>query len=129
MSSANSRHDLLDSAQRRFDRWRAKRKRGSRIPRALWDTAVAAALDHGVSKTAQSLRVEYYALQRRVEDATAAVTNGAAFVEVDVVPQVNVTEGVVQLEDAKGRRMRVELRGGAIASLSDVATALWKASR
>ena len=57
----------LERIRRRFDRWRRTRKGRSRIPEPLWASAVKAAGQYGVNKTAQALRLDYYALKKRVE--------------------------------------------------------------
>ncbi len=57
----------LAGTRRRFDRWRRTRKGRSRIPETLWASAVKAAGRYGVNKTAQALRLDYYALKKRVE--------------------------------------------------------------
>ena len=51
--------DLLQGATR-FAEWRRRREVGARIPAALWDLAVELAARHGVSRTSQALRVDYY---------------------------------------------------------------------
>ena len=59
----------LEGTRRRFERWRRTRKGRSRIPEMLWASAVKAAGKYGVNKTAQALRLDYYALKKRVEAA------------------------------------------------------------
>ena len=56
----------LERTRRRFERWRRTRKGRSRIPEPLWTSAVKAAGEYGVNKTAQALRLDYYALKKRV---------------------------------------------------------------
>ncbi len=48
--------DVLSDVRSQFERWRKSRTRGTRIPAALWQAAVEAAGESGVSKTAQELR-------------------------------------------------------------------------
>jgi hypothetical protein len=59
----------LEAARRRFERWRRTRPARSRIPEALWASAVKAAGKHGVHRTAKALRLDYYSLKERVEVA------------------------------------------------------------
>jgi hypothetical protein len=57
----------LAEGKRRFERWRQSSRRGRHIPEELWSLAVGLASEHGVSKTASTLRLEYYALKRQLE--------------------------------------------------------------
>ncbi len=59
--------DIPSDVLNQFERWRRSRKRGTRIPEALWQAAAEAAEECGVSKTAQALGLDYYKLKSRVE--------------------------------------------------------------
>ncbi len=59
----------LEGTRRRFERWRRTRKGRSHIPEPLWASAVKAAGQYGLAKTAWALRLDYYALKKRVEAA------------------------------------------------------------
>ena len=107
-------HDTLSEARSQFERWRTSRKRGTRIPEGLWRAAVEAARDHGVSKAAQTLGLDYYGLKKRLE-STAAVSEsegstGPGFVEIPLF--ASAPECVLELEDAEGARLRIELVDG-----------------
>ncbi|HUT59725.1 MAG TPA: hypothetical protein VNA25_17905 [Phycisphaerae bacterium] len=64
----------LEGLRRRFDRWRRTRKVRSRIPEPLWVSAVKVAGTYGIHRTAKALRVDYYALKKRVEQTHDATT-------------------------------------------------------
>ena len=55
--------------RRRFERWRRTRKARSHIPEPLWASAVTMARTYGLNRTAKALRLDYYALKKRVEQA------------------------------------------------------------
>jgi len=57
----------LASVRRRLERWRRTRKKRGRIPEPLWAAAVKVAGRHGVNRTANVLRLDYYSLKDRVE--------------------------------------------------------------
>jgi hypothetical protein len=57
----------LERLRKRFERWRRKKPPRSRIADSLWTAAIQAAQDYGLSRTAQALRVNYYALKKRWE--------------------------------------------------------------
>lgn len=114
----------LTELQRRFSVWRGRRSRGRRIPEDLWRDAVHAAREYGVCKTSRQLGVDYYSLKHRLTRlAPAASIQPMEFVEI---PQKVLATGpgcVVELQDSKGLRLRVELRDAAGAEA--LAKALW----
>ena len=57
----------LEQARRRFERWRKVRPSLSPIPKPLWALAVKIAQEHGVSRTAQTLWLNYHALKERAD--------------------------------------------------------------
>ena len=61
----------LATARRRFDRWRGVRKLGARIPEHLWRSAVKLSEAYGLSRTARVLGLDYYALKKHTEAASA----------------------------------------------------------
>jgi hypothetical protein len=69
MAGSELPKDLV-RASSRFQTWRRRRKGGSRIPPLLWSLAVGLARDHGVSRTATALKLDYYSLKKQVEAAT-----------------------------------------------------------
>jgi hypothetical protein len=119
-------HDILGDVESQFESWRRSRRRGARIPAALWDAAVKAARDCGVSKVATALRLDYYKLKRRLEEAPELAPVGAGrFVEIPPWPSSPVSECVFELEDAEGTRLRVTLQGASPAELEPLARTLW----
>ena len=126
--------DRLSDARRQFERWRRSRKRGTRIPEALWRAAAEAGQEHGVSKTAQALRLDYYALKKRVESVpeervATAPPSEVKFLEIPLGAPPARPECVLEFEDGQGARLRVELQGSALAELETVARSLWNLAR
>lgn len=126
--------DPLSDVRRQFELWRRSRKRGTRIPEALWRAATAAGQEHGVSKTALALRLDYYALKERVElapkqPAGVAPPRDVKFLEIPLAGAAARPECVLEFEDGQGARLRVELQGAAAAELETVARSLWSLAR
>ena len=110
----------LDLARREFERWRRGRPRGARIPAVLWRTAVDLARSHGVSKTSQTLHLDYYAVQRRLaETEPKRPTVAAEFIELSLPASAHVPRCQLEISDASGGAMRIELSG---LSAKDLAT-------
>ena len=111
--------DELSQLRRRFDQWRAGRKLGERIPCELWAGAVAAAAVHGACRVAGELHLDYAVLKRRLAGSGGKAPGTELtprFVELfaPAGPTSLLTsqrECVVELANARGAKMRVELSG------------------
>jgi hypothetical protein len=121
--------DILSEVESQFERWRRSRRRGTRIPTSLWEAAVGAARDCGVSKVAGALRLDYYKLKERLEAAPGPAPVGrGGFLEIPW-PSPPASECVFELEDAEGTHLRVTLKGASPAELEPLARALWSLAR
>ena len=113
----------VEKARKKFVAWRRSRKARSRIPEQLWTSAVVAARDVGVNQTCKALRLDYYALKRRVVASTEmpSVKASSNFVEFDSGVAPLFTEWAVEMDNGRGGRMRVAARsvsGPDVVSLS-----------
>ncbi len=113
--------DRLRVVHRQFERWRKDRRRGTRIPEDLWQAAADVSREVGVSKTAQELRLDYYKLRRRTETQLEARPTPEAppeggFLELSLGAPA-LPECVLEIEDPRGARLRVELKGATPAHL------------
>lgn len=111
----------VSAVQRDFSRWRRGRAPGTRIPAALWDAAIELATEVGISPASRALGLDYYALKKRVEGAPAPTPS---FVELTLPALTPDGECHLELEQRDGTRLRVELRGAAVAQAEAVARAL-----
>jgi hypothetical protein len=116
----------LSRLGQRFAAWRRSRAAGRRIPEALWDSAVKVAAEHGLNRTARFLSIDYYSLKKRVERASTP-TKASTFVPLPPAPLSIVSECVIELEDATGSRMRVQLSGQAPPDLLAICRSFWNA--
>ena len=137
----------LASLKAEFDQWRATRTTGKRIPPELWAGAVDLATRHGVHHVADVLHLDYAGLKRRMELGSsgqlpvAPKASATQFVEM-IVPTPTPTptpmqaptvepvraECVVELVNARGTTMRIELSGVGVASLSALCNAFCAAA-
>lgn len=112
----------IEEAREQFENWRRDRKRGERIPADLWATAVALAKQHGVWPTAKALHLDHSGLKRRVRNEEED-EKSSAFVEL--IPQGTMLYScTVEMEDGRGARMRVELKGAA-ADVTALSRTFW----
>jgi hypothetical protein len=115
---------------RRFERWRRSRRGRSPIPAALWVAAAEVAREHGVFRTAKTLRLEYGKLKGMVASAKPAVRRApapppAGFLELVAPQAVSPTECVIELEGPRGK-MRIQWKGAAAPDLAGLSRALWE---
>ena len=140
----------LEGLRRRFDRWRRTRKGRSRIPEALWTAAVKAAGQYGLCRTARTLRLDYYALKKRVEAAgcpsdpqpthrragrlgpaegqAVAGQALAGFVELAPAAPAGWPECILELEAPGGAKMRVHLKGGQVPDMTALSRSFWNSA-
>jgi len=118
----------------RFARWREGRAFGKRIPESLWSLAKSLAARYGVSRTAKSLRVEYYALKKRCEEKSQSPDLGrkdtaspTAFVELAPAALATLSECVIEFEKTSGAKLRVHLKGHGVPDLAALGRGFWEA--
>ena len=121
----------LEGVRRRFEDWRRSRKGLSHIPGPLWAAAVKVAGTSGISRTAQTLRVNYEALKKRVERQAAAEPiapeedAGASFLELTPSMRVGSCQCTLELENTAGAKMRVHLQGAETPDLDMLVRSFW----
>lgn len=101
----------LAGALARLRSWRRTRRPGTRIPEPLWERAVELAAVHGLHRTASTLQLDYYSLGKRMAAAAGSPgPSSPAFLELPA----GITAGrecVLELEDRRGLRLCVHLKG------------------
>lgn len=123
----------ISRVSRQFKEWRRSRRSGTRIPESLWRAAVALAQRHGVSKASLALRLDYYSLKKRLEAAPRprpqAAGTGAPFVEIPLRAVAGSPACVLEVEDGRGARLRLELQGVGSGELAGLVGSVWSGSR
>jgi len=125
--------DRLSEVRRQLERWRQGRRRGTRIPEELWQAAADLGREVGVSKTAQELHLDYYALRRRMESGleerpAREAPRAGRFLEIPLCAPPS-PECIVEIEDPRGARLRLELKGVTPAHLETLTRTLWSLAR
>ena len=115
----------LAQARSRFEAWRQRRPLGRRIPQPLWALAVRLVRQHGLSRTATALGLDYYSLKKRVEaTAQEPPSPSPAFVELPA-PLVVGKQALFELGNGAGATMRVQLLGYDAADVEAMARRFW----
>lgn len=116
----------LTRAQARFAAWRRARRPGARIPEPLWKLAVDLAAKCGLSRTATSLHLDYYALKKRLQPAgPAQAAVSARFVELSPPVSGSPSECLLELQHPSGATLRVHVKGGEVPNVAALARELW----
>jgi hypothetical protein len=121
----------LSVVAERLGRWRQVRKRGERIPAALWGEAVELAGRYGVNRAAQTLGLDYYHLKKRLKEKTSSRTGSRksrANVRFEELPSAafgSPLECVIQFENRAGGRLRIEWRGSTAPDVAALGRDFW----
>jgi len=100
----------LQQLGRQLEEWRNSHPPRSRLPEEIWAAAAEVARQHGLFRTAHTLRLDYMKLKRRVQTAPGLrAAPPAAFVEL-VAPATVTGECTVEVESVRGK-LRVVLPG------------------
>ena len=102
--------------QERLNEFRATHAPRTRLPEAVWQSAVELARQYGVYAVAHPLRLDYVGLKQRMGRATPTVrrqkippTKAAAFVElVAPVALTNRDTCLIEFETARGSKLRIQ---------------------
>jgi hypothetical protein len=131
VEQVKSSADALSQLTERFATWRGVRKLGTRIPPDLWAAAVEMVGVHGAYRVARALNLDYEVVKQRAAVSGCQVTTTEAaprFVELfaaaGAMPGPSAQpQCVVDLANARGARMRVELSGQGLVGLSALCSA------
>ena len=123
----------IEKVKQRFETWREVRKKRTKIPEELWQAAVELSSDYSFNKISRALHLDYSVLKERIlsmksEELGVNEVEGG-FVEVDLGGGVSTEEWVFELEDGKGAKMRMRMKGGAGVDLIEIAKVLWGKAR
>jgi hypothetical protein len=120
----------LERLRRRFERWRNTHRVRSRISDSLWAAAAKLAGSYGICRTAKALRVGYYSLKARFEQAAAGggVLPSEEFFPLPSPATTSLGECIVEWEDAAGSKMRVCLKGFHAPDLATLGRSFWNST-
>ena len=117
----------LAQGRQQFQAWRERRQGARRIPQPLWALAIRLVSQHGLSRTATALGLDYYGLKKRVEAAGQPPPSPSpAFVELPA-PLLVSKQALFELDNGAGATMRVQLLGYEAADVEALARRFWDA--
>ena len=112
----------LQELHRQIEEWRRKRSHRNRMPEALWSLAAHLASEHGLARVARFARLDYYSLKQRLEalerKCAARSDSRPAFIELPPLSAAPVSECIIEVEERRGCRMRIQVKGAPLPDLS-----------
>lgn len=119
----------LEQVQQRFESWRLRRKKRTRIPRTLWQAAVSLSEEYSINHLSKALRVNYTELKKKVVNAQTAKkeTSGISsspFIELPV-PAAPLTESTIEMIKSDGSVMRIQIKGITDLNWVELSKAFW----
>ena len=103
----------LEQVQQRFESWRQRRKKRTRIPQNLWKAAAALSETYSISQLSKALRVNHTTLKNQVAKfATleSSLSDGSAFVELPALAE-SFLESSIEMIKSDGSVMRMHVKG------------------
>jgi len=121
------RSTRLDHTRRRVERWRETRRHGHvSMPAPLWAAAVAAARQHGLYRTARTLRVDYGALKKHLEATADPASALPAPTFVQLAPSGPASPAACEIAiDGPRGTLRIRQGGLALRDIVAMAQLVW----
>ena len=126
--SSNS-NKQIDRLRMRFEAWRSRCQPRTRIPKKLWESAVQAAKEYGLNKTAKTLRLDYYTLKQKIEVSSGNRQPAPAFIELHSPTVGSIAECIIECENQNGAKMRIHIKGMEAPDLNALSSAFWREER
>jgi hypothetical protein len=121
----------LAIARQQIEQWRSQQQGRKRLPRELWQKAMALAQAYGVNKTARTLGLKYDSLRKHLEtsapDAGDPAKAKSDFIELlPAALAAPCSECTIEWAGPRGVTMRMHIQGIAVADLVELAGGLRK---
>lgn len=96
--------------QRQLEQFRSTHSLRTKLPEAVWQSAVELARLHGVNSVAHPLRLDYAGLRRRLGETSGIRRRKTkpAFVELVAASPSRPEECLIELESSGGGKMRIQ---------------------
>ena len=115
----------IEATRTKFENWRRERTGQERIPESLWSEAVEMARRYGTWATARALRLDYNKLKQLAGSGSERRASNPNTTFVEVIPATaGVSSCIVEMENSRGARMRIEWKGAA-ADLTALSRTFW----
>lgn len=120
----------IEQVRNRFELWRSGHHGRRPLPQDLWSAAAQLAQQHGVHRIAKALRLSYDSLRQHLPTGAALQRKPrktpAKFVELLPLSSALLPECSIELENARGAKIKIQLRGPAMDELSRLTQLFWR---
>jgi len=117
----------LHEARQQFEQWRSQQETRGRLPVHLWSLAIELAKEFGLSKTAQTLRLEYNSLKRKSQSPDIGNRPEPVPTQtfLELRPNSAQIECTIDCQRAPGRTIRIQLKGPQWPDITGICQELW----
>lgn len=122
--------DSLSQLAARIEAWRDGSKKSRRMPEELWQAAMEFSKVYSIHHVSQTLRINYKNLKKRVtlqmqKSLPEVKDHLPRFIEVGLERPSSIPECTVEMEDGRGAKMKIHLRGATDLDLFELGRAFW----
>ena len=119
----------LEELSCQIEQWRSTRPHRGAMPESLWIVAANLARQHGLARVSRLLHLDYYSLKTRIENLERAGSAPSmakpTFIELPPLAAHPAAECTIELEQARGRRIRIHVKGAAMSEVTALSRTLW----
>jgi hypothetical protein len=112
---------VIEEVRQRLEDWRKIKKHRQPIPKDIWQDAAGLARKHSINTVSKTLRLSYTDLKDRVCGPSKTKQKSSDFIEIGYGRPSLVPETTIEMENKKGSRLKVSLKGGTDSDLMDLA--------
>jgi hypothetical protein len=129
-SDASSNQQDLESVSKQFERWRAQKQEGERIPQHLWQSATALYPRYSMYRISRSLRLDSGDLRDRIHLAGGKNRRPKShevtqFVPLSVAPAEGLADCHIKVTDGRKARLTIRLKGAGVQPLVELLREIW----
>jgi len=120
----------IEQVGNRLELWRREHAGRRPLPQELWSEAAQLAQQYGVYRIAKALRLSYDSLKQHLPASAALAPKRkktpAKFVELLPWSSGMLPECSLELENARGAKMKIQLKGAAMGELANLTRLFWR---
>jgi hypothetical protein len=119
----------MEEIKKQFAVWRSKRRCRGPVPQELWEAAMGLAKDYPPARIARVLGLDYGGLKRRIQargEQGCMREESHHFIELSLEEPEPDCGCMMEIEDQKGGKVKVHMRGGFCFELLELAQAFWR---
>ena len=107
--------EAIVQLQQQLEQFRSTQPPRTKLPESLWQAAVELARQHGVYSVAHPLRLDYMGLKNRLGGVAVRRRKKTkpTFVELTAPHTTLLEECMIELESARGNKMRIQWKTSA----------------